>query len=72
MTIVKLMGIPFFKGRHNILRILVTIDMNLLIGKRHDILIQYHGNYTKVKIINFMLDIDILKIRLKKSGCPKG
>ena len=40
---------------------------------RHDILIQFNGNYMEMKKINYMLEIDILtKSSQKVFGCLEG
>ena len=38
-----------------------TINMYEFIFIRHDILIQYHGNYMEMKEFNYMLEIGILR-----------
>ena len=48
-----------FKGDHNILRLISTINMYIFIKIRHDILIQSHGNIMMMKKFNFMLEIGI-------------
>ena len=44
MAIVKLLGIQFFKGDLDILK-LITINIYLLIKIKYNILIQCRGNY---------------------------
>ena len=63
-TIVKFGGVLFFKGGHNILRLITTINIYLLIEIGHYNLIQCHGDFVEVKIKvedNYMLEIDSLR-----------
>ena len=57
LTIEKI-SVPIFKGRQQHTE-LTTINMYLLIKIRHDIILQYHGNYIEVKIVGCMLAIKI-------------
>ena len=60
LAIVKILGVQIFKGDHNILKI-SSINMYEFIKIRHNILIQYHGNYMEMRKFNYMLEIDILR-----------
>ena len=56
----KIFGHPKVKGGPPYSHI-STINMFKFIKIRHDILIQFHGNYMEMKKFNYMLEIDILR-----------
>ena len=57
----EFLGPPKFLGGPEFTQI-STINMNEFITKRRNILIQCHGNYMELKIFNYMLEIDIIRI----------
>ena len=62
LATIKYVGYLFFKEGANINTQIITINMYLLIKIRHDILKQYHKNYTEVKQKSiFMLEINVLR-----------
>ena len=69
LVIVKnqtLLGVLFCKGNN----IQGTIrNMYPLAENRHDVLLQCHGNCIEVKIIHYLLEIDIFQFRTK-NRCP--
>ena len=57
LAVVKFLGVQIFKVDHNYTQN-STIYMYKLIKIRHNILIQWHGNYMEMKKFNY---IDILR-----------
>ena len=67
-----ILGHSIFQGKPNILRLQLYIYV-LPIEIRHNVHMQYHGNYIEVKIINYMLEFDTLRnFPQKQIGSPKG
>ena len=63
----EILGRPIFQGRpiysdYNHEHIFIFIPIEI----RHNIILQYHGNYSEVKLI-YMLELDILKYYSQKT-----
>ena len=61
----EILGRPNFQGGPQNTQI-STINMYKFAKVRHDILTQCHGVYMEKKKINYMLEIDILRISSQK------
>ena len=57
LAILKLLGVLFFKGHHNMLRL--QTNMYLLNEIKHNVHIQCHWNLIELEKFNDMLEIDI-------------
>ena len=81
----KILVRPNFKGDHNILMNISTINMHKFIKIRHDTIKQYHGNnshdivgnykgnYKEIKTFNYKLKTEIFRnSTLKNLGVLRG
>ena len=73
LAVVKFWGVQIFKGNHNILMNISTINMYKFIKIRHDIIKQCLGNYKEMKKFKYMLEIEIFRnSTLKYMGVLRG